>query len=85
MRITLSKMFQPVYSSFIAKLQSWVIDDLCRLCVSVAWVAHIILYMLIEPPVSPFLNDIFIKLDNVWGNMRLTPYLSVHCLIECNH
>jgi len=35
--------------------------------VSVAWVAHIVLYMLINPPVSPFLNEVFIKLDSVWG------------------
>lgn len=37
------------------------------LVVSVAWVLHIILYMLLQPPVSPFLNEVFIKLDNVWG------------------
>ncbi|KAF6153625.1 hypothetical protein GIB67_027492 [Kingdonia uniflora] len=37
------------------------------LIVSVAWVAHIIIYLLIDPPLSPFLNEIFIKLDDVWG------------------
>lgn len=37
------------------------------LIVSVIWVLHIILYMLLQPPVSPFLNELFIKLDNVWG------------------
>ncbi|URE24162.1 LMBR1-like membrane protein [Musa troglodytarum] len=37
------------------------------LIVSVAWVAHIIIYLLISPPISPFLNEVFIKLDNVWG------------------
>eukprot|EP00249_Psilotum_nudum_P011446 c23182_g1_i1 orf=622-2163(-) len=36
-------------------------------CVSVLWVVHIIVYMLIQPPVSPFLNQIFIKLDDAWG------------------
>ncbi|XP_061369224.1 LIMR family protein At5g01460 isoform X2 [Gastrolobium bilobum] len=35
--------------------------------VSVAWVAHIIIYLLIDPPLSPFLNEVFIKLDDVWG------------------
>ncbi|GLJ39322.1 hypothetical protein SUGI_0802570 [Cryptomeria japonica] len=35
--------------------------------VSVAWVAHIVIYMLINPPISPFLNVVFIKLDDVWG------------------
>lgn len=37
------------------------------LCVSVMWVLHIILYMLLQPPVSPFLNEVFIKLDSAWG------------------
>eukprot|EP00854_Cymbomonas_tetramitiformis_P004051 gene4051-5024_t len=31
--------------------------------VSLCWVLHIILYMLVDPPVSPFLNDLFIALD----------------------
>jgi LMBR1 domain-containing protein 1 len=39
-----------------------------RLIVSVAWVAHIVIYLLISPPLSPFLNEVFIKLDNIWGN-----------------
>lgn len=37
------------------------------LIISVAWVAHIVIYLLIDPPISPFLNEVFIKLDNVWG------------------
>ncbi|CAL0302620.1 unnamed protein product [Lupinus luteus] len=37
------------------------------LIVSVAWVAHIIIYLLIDPPLSPFLNEVFVKLDSVWG------------------
>ncbi|KAL9252934.1 LIMR family protein-like protein [Drosera capensis] len=37
------------------------------LIVSVAWIAHIVIYLMIKPPVSPFLNWVFIKLDNVWG------------------
>ncbi|KAE9465198.1 hypothetical protein C3L33_02898, partial [Rhododendron williamsianum] len=41
------------------------------LIVSVAWVAHIVIYLLINPPLSPFLNDVFIKLDDVWGIMQL--------------
>ncbi|KAL9248673.1 LIMR family protein-like protein [Drosera capensis] len=30
-------------------------------------IAHIVIYLMIKPPVSPFLNWVFIKLDNVWG------------------
>ncbi|XVE97085.1 hypothetical protein REPUB_Repub02eG0280300 [Reevesia pubescens] len=37
------------------------------LIVSVAWVAHIVIYLLIDPPLSPFLNEVFIKLDDIWG------------------
>ncbi|CAL5362445.1 unnamed protein product [Camellia sinensis] len=38
-----------------------------KLIVSVAWIAHIVIYLLINPPLSPFLNGVFIKLDDVWG------------------
>ncbi|KAK8958321.1 LIMR family protein [Platanthera guangdongensis] len=37
------------------------------LIVSLAWVAHIVIYLLIDPPLSPFLNEVFIKLDDLWG------------------
>ncbi|XVF55091.1 hypothetical protein PTKIN_Ptkin06aG0008800 [Pterospermum kingtungense] len=37
------------------------------LIVSVAWIAHIVIYLLIDPPLSPFLNEVFIKLDDIWG------------------
>ncbi|KAK9054929.1 hypothetical protein SSX86_026008 [Deinandra increscens subsp. villosa] len=37
------------------------------LIVSIAWVAHIVIYLLIDPPLSPFLNEVFIKLDDAWG------------------
>jgi hypothetical protein len=40
---------------------------LFRLIISIAWVVHIVLYLLIDPPLSPFLNEVFIKLDSVWG------------------
>ncbi|XP_073140622.1 LIMR family protein At5g01460 [Henckelia pumila] len=48
---------------YLAKLVFGVIG----LIVSVAWVAHIVIYLLIDPPLSPFLNEVFIKLDDVWG------------------
>lgn len=42
-----------------------------RLIVSVAWVAHIVIYLLINPPLSAFLNEVFIKLDNIWGKFGI--------------
>lgn len=42
-----------------------------RLIVSVAWIAHIVIYLLISPPLSPFLNEVFIKLDDIWGTFRI--------------
>ncbi|KAK6928844.1 hypothetical protein RJ641_005049, partial [Dillenia turbinata] len=38
-----------------------------KLIVSGPWVAHIVIYLLIDPPLSSFLNDAFIKLDDIWG------------------
>ncbi|XP_009377765.2 LIMR family protein At5g01460 [Pyrus x bretschneideri] len=48
---------------YLAKL----VLGILGLIVSVAWIAHIIIYLLISPPLSPFLNEVFIKLDDVWG------------------
>ncbi|CAL5192301.1 unnamed protein product [Lathyrus oleraceus] len=48
---------------YLAKL----VFGILGLIVSVAWIAHIIIYLLIDPPLSPFLNEVFIKLDDVWG------------------
>ncbi|KAJ7961237.1 LIMR family protein [Quillaja saponaria] len=48
---------------YLAKL----VLGILGLIVSVAWVAHIIIYLLIDPPLSPFLNDVFVKLDDIWG------------------
>ncbi|KAK6943125.1 LMBR1-like membrane protein, partial [Dillenia turbinata] len=48
---------------YLAKL----VLGILGLIVSVAWVAHIVIYLLIDPPLSPFLNDVFIKLDDIWG------------------
>ena len=33
---------------------------------SLAWLLHIILYLFVYPPVTPFLNSLFIDLDNVF-------------------
>ncbi|KAJ9548754.1 hypothetical protein OSB04_021297 [Centaurea solstitialis] len=48
---------------YLAKLVLGVLG----LIVSIAWVAHIVIYLLIDPPLSPFLNEVFIKLDDAWG------------------
>lgn len=48
---------------YLAKL----VLGILGLIVSVAWIAHIIIYLLINPPLSPFLNEVFIKLDDIWG------------------
>ncbi|XP_074264533.1 LIMR family protein At5g01460 [Silene latifolia] len=48
---------------YLAKL----ILGILGLIVSVAWIAHIVIYLIIRPPLSPFLNFVFIKLDDVWG------------------
>ncbi|BBN12511.1 LMBR1 domain-containing protein 1 [Marchantia polymorpha subsp. ruderalis] len=47
---------------------------LIGLVVTVVWIVHIIIYMLINPPVSPFLNSFFVKLDNAWGLLGTTAF-----------
>ncbi|WVZ06727.1 hypothetical protein V8G54_020073 [Vigna mungo] len=38
-----------------------------RLIVCVSWVGHIIICLLVDPPLCPFLNEVFIKLVDIWG------------------
>lgn len=42
------------------------IGGIVFLVVAVSWVLHIVLYVLIDPPVHPFLNDMFEALDGVF-------------------
>ncbi|KAG9147924.1 hypothetical protein Leryth_003512 [Lithospermum erythrorhizon] len=44
-----------------------VVLGILGLIVSVAWIVHIVIYLLIDPPLSSFLNEVFIKLDDIWG------------------
>ncbi|GFY82369.1 LMBR1-like membrane protein [Actinidia rufa] len=60
-------LHKPPESRFIRNLHVHRSAWFDRLTVSVAWVAHIVIYLLINPPLSPFLNDVFIKLDDIWG------------------
>ncbi|CAI5495431.1 unnamed protein product [Closterium sp. Naga37s-1] len=48
------------------------------LAISVAWIVHIILYMLIQPPAAAFLNNFFITLDRWWGLLG-TGAFSIFC------
>ena len=50
----------PIYYWFIAFLA------LITTCLSLLWLIHIVLFLFIDPPVSPFLNDIFTHLDGVF-------------------
>jgi hypothetical protein len=35
--------------------------------ISLCWILHIVLYMFVSPPVTPFLNDLFVELDGVFS------------------
>ncbi|GMI71418.1 hypothetical protein like AT5G01460 [Hibiscus trionum] len=48
---------------YLAKL----VLGILGLIVSLAWMAHIVIYLVFDPPLSPFLNEVFIKLDDIWG------------------
>jgi hypothetical protein len=41
--------------------------DYGRIVESTVWLVHIIIFMLIAPPIKPFVNDFFICLDKAWG------------------
>ncbi|KAF9665200.1 hypothetical protein SADUNF_Sadunf16G0097600 [Salix dunnii] len=62
---------------YLAKL----VLGILGLIVSVAWVAHIIIYMLVDPPLSPFLNEVFIK----WGATLMNSFLfNVGLILLCS-
>ena len=44
------------------------------LCVSLMWLAHIIVYMLPPVPIHPLLNEVFIKLDAVFPLFGVTAF-----------
>ena len=46
---------------------------------SFLWILHMILYLFVKPPVSPFLNDMFIGLQNAWGLLGVF-FFSLFCL-----
>lgn len=46
--------------------------------ISLAWLLHIVLYVFVQPPVSPFLNDFFIELDDAFPLFGVLA-LSVFC------
>ncbi|XP_004506743.1 LIMR family protein At3g08930-like [Cicer arietinum] len=52
-----------------AILVFYVIPYHYKFVVYMAWIAHIVIYLLIDPPLSLFLNEVFIKLDDIWGHM----------------
>lgn len=58
----------PAYSWTITVIMYWVklFAGLCTLALTVMWVLQIILYILIDPPATPLLNNLFISANNVF-------------------
>lgn len=58
----------PDYKWVLTVLGFWfkLFGGLIGLALSICWVLQIILYILIDPPVSPLLNDVFIKANDVF-------------------
>ncbi len=52
---------------------------LLGICLSGAWIAHIIVYMLPYQPINPMLNTVFIQLDQVWSLLGVTAF-ALFCL-----
>eukprot|EP00899_Mesostigma_viride_P010788 jgi/Mesvir1/19710/Mv09970-RA.1 len=49
--------------SYLFKL----IGGILGLIMSILWFVHIVLFIFFDPPLTPFLNDVFVKLDDVFG------------------
>lgn len=58
----------PSYSWTITVIMFWLklFAGLTCLAISITWVLQIILYILIDPPVTPLLNDLFIEASDVF-------------------
>ncbi len=41
--------------------------DYGRIVESIVWLVHIIIFMLVAPPIKPIVDDFFICLDKAWG------------------
>ncbi|EFJ22425.1 hypothetical protein SELMODRAFT_416718 [Selaginella moellendorffii] len=55
---------------YLAKL----VFGILGLALSVIWLLHIIVFMLVNPPAFPFLNQVFIQLDSAWGLLGTTAF-----------
>jgi LMBR1 domain-containing protein 1 len=58
----------PAYSWTVTVIMYWVklIGGIIALAITVAWCLQIILYILIDPPVTPLLNDLFLAANGVF-------------------
>ncbi|KAH7618932.1 putative LIMR family protein [Nannochloris sp. 'desiccata'] len=58
----------PAYSWTVTVIMQWVklMGGIIALGISVAWCLQIILYILIDPPVTPLLNDLFLAANDVF-------------------
>ena len=57
--------------------------------ISAFWMLHIVLYMMPDPPVSSFLNEFFIAMDEAWGLFGTTAFATfcfyfIMCVIKWN-
>nr|D8TFA8.2 RecName: Full=LIMR family protein SELMODRAFT_432208 [Selaginella moellendorffii] len=55
---------------YLAKL----VFGIVGLALSIIWLLHIIVFMLVNPPAFPFLNQVFIQLDTVGGLLGTTTF-----------
>jgi LMBR1 domain-containing protein 1 len=67
-------------SGYYAKLVLGILSGI----VSLMWLLHIALYVFPSPPVTPFLNDFFVALDDAWGLFGTAAFALFCCyLIMC--
>lgn len=67
----------------------WLVFGVLSAIVAVVWIAHMILFMIIQPAVTPFLNDYFLSFDEwfplfgVMSVMIFSLYLLAACVKGC--
>lgn len=58
----------PAYSWTVTIILQWIklLIGITSLILSILWVLQVILYVVVQPPVTPFLNSVFVSANNVF-------------------
>ena len=68
LRVLLRQGNDPGYMWAMTVLGFWLklVIGVLGACLTVLWLLQVLLYIFISPPLSPFLNELFVRLDRVF-------------------